>query len=258
MTMPSDWIVPDWPAPAGVRALVTTRSGGVSPPPWGATPQKAGGMNLGLGTGDEGDRVLANRARLRSFLPAEPMWLRQVHGARVIDADVPHVEPPPADASVALAPAVACAVMIADCLPVLLADARGRAVGAAHAGWRGLAAGVVQNAVNRLRRRLEDPAADIIAWLGPAIGPQRFEVGPDVLAAMQASLPQAADAFVATGDSKYHADLFALARQALGQANVDRVSGGGVCTASNAERFYSYRRDGTTGRHAAVVWCSID
>jgi polyphenol oxidase len=258
MTMPSDWIVPDWPAPAGVRALVTTRSGGVSPPPWGATPREAGGMNLGLGSGDEGDRVLANRTRLRSFLPAEPMWLRQVHGPRVVDADLPHVEPPPADASVAVAPASVCAVMIADCLPVLLADARGRAVGAAHAGWRGLAGGVVQNAVNRLRLRLEDPAADIIAWLGPAIGPQRFEVGSDVLAAMQASLPLAADAFVPTGDGKYHADLYKLARQALAQAKVDCVSGGGLCTASHPERFYSYRRDGTTGRHAAVVWRSID
>jgi polyphenol oxidase len=258
MTVPSDWIVPDWPAPAGVQALVTTRCGGVSPPPWGATPRDAGGMNVGLGSGDERDRVLANRAVLRACLPAEPAWLRQVHGSHVVDADVRHAEPPQADASVAVAPAAVCAVMVADCLPVLLAEATGRAVGAAHAGWRGLAGGVLQNAVVRLRLRLQDPAADILAWLGPAIGPQRFEVGPEVRAAMEASLPQAAAAFVPACGDKYYADLFALARQALAQANVVHVSGGGLCTASNPERFYSYRRDGTTGRHVAVVWRSID
>ncbi len=258
MTMPNDWIVPDWPAPVGVRALVTTRCGGVSPPPWGATPRDAGGMNVGLGSGDERDRVLANRALLRGWLPAEPAWLRQVHGCLVVDADVLHAEPPQADASVAVATEAVCAVMIADCLPVLLAEARGRAVAAVHAGWRGLASGVVQNAVARLRLRLQDPAAEMIAWLGPAIGPQRFEVGPEVLAAMQTSLPQAAAAFVPTAGGKYCADLFALARQALTQANVVKVSGGGWCTASNPERFYSFRRDGTTGRHVAVVWRSID
>lgn len=258
MTPPSDWIVPAWPAPAGVHALVTTRSGGVSPPPWGATPRDPGGMNVGLGSGDERDRVLANRARLRACLPAEPVWLRQVHGPVVIDADTPHVEPPQADASVALAPATVCAVMIADCLPVLLADASGRAIAAAHAGWRGLAAGVIQATVGRMRQRLRDPSARLLAWLGPAIGPRRFEVGADVLIAMQASLPRAADAFVAISDAKYYADLFALASQALAQAGVNDVSGGGLCTASDPERFYSFRRDGTTGRHVAVIWRGVD
>lgn len=256
MNMPFDWIVPDWPVPAGVRAVVTTRAGGSSPPPWGATPIDAGGMNLGLGSGDERDRVLVNRQRLRGYLPAEPLWLRQVHGVQVVDADRLHAEAPAADASVAVASNAVCAVMVADCLPVLLADIRGRAVGAAHAGWRGLAGGVLQATVAHLRQRLDDPQAEIVAWLGPAIGPQRFEVGADVLAAMRTSLPCAATAFVPGPDDKYFADLFSLARQALLMANVSQVSGGGLCTASDPARFYSYRRDGVTGRHAALVWRS--
>ncbi len=215
-------------------------------------------MNVGLGSGDERDRVLVNRARLRTLLPSEPVWLRQVHGASVVDADRQYAEPPQADASVAVAPAAVCAVMIADCLPVLLAEVNGRAVAAVHAGWRGLASGVLQATIARMRARLQDPAAQIVAWLGPAIGPQRFEVGAEVLAAMHASLPQAPTTFKPTGGGKYVADLFALARQALAQANVTRVSGGGVCTASDADRFFSFRRDGTTGRHVALVWRATD
>lgn len=251
-----DAIAPDWPAPDGVHAFVTTRAGGVSPPPWGAAPDRAGGMNLGLGSGDERDRVLANRAQLHAHLPAEPVWLRQVHGATVIDADAARGSDvaPEADASVALTPRTVCAVMVADCLPVLLADTRGRAVGAAHAGWRGLAGGVLQAAVARMRARLQSPAAEFVAWLGPAIGPTRFEVGPEVLAAMQARLPEAAQAFRPHGDGKFLADLYALARQALAQVGVTRVSGGHWCTASDARHFYSYRRDGVTGRHAALIW----
>lgn len=250
-----DWLVPQWPAPPGVHALFTTRAGGVSPPPWGAGPARVGGMNLGLGSGDQPGRVLANRARLALALPGQPAWLTQVHGAVVVDADAAHDATPTADASTARAAGVVCAVLVADCLPVLLADAQGRGVAAAHAGWRGLAAGVLQATVTRLRQRLDDPAAEVVAWIGPAIGPARFEVGAEVREAMHAQLPQAGCAFVATGaPGKFLADLPQLARQALAQAGVTQVTGGQWCTASDADRFFSYRRDGQTGRHAALVW----
>jgi len=259
-SIPSDWIVPDWPAPAGIRAVVTTRVGGVSPPPWGAAPDSGGGMNLGFGSTDEPDRVRTNRERLGALLPAEPFWLKQVHGAVVVDADSGGDSLPAADASTAIGTDVVCAVLVADCLPVLLADAQGRAVAAAHAGWRGLAAGVLQETVARLRQRIEahhgDTQPQILAWLGPGIGPQRFEVGAEVLAAMQVRLPLAAAAFQPAPGAKYRADLYALATQALAQCGVSNVSGGGLCTASDPRRFFSYRRDGITGRHAALIWRS--
>ncbi|MDZ7653372.1 MAG: peptidoglycan editing factor PgeF [Burkholderiaceae bacterium] len=259
---PSDWIVPDWPAPAGVRAVMTTRSGGVSAPPWGAAPALGGGMNLGLNSGDEPASVHANRARLPALLPAlpqrAPAWLTQVHGATVVDAESVTDLAPTADASTAVAAAAVCAVLVADCLPVLLVDAAGQGVAAAHAGWRGLVAGVLQATVTRLRERIGahagDAQSEIIAWLGPAIGPARFEVGPEVLDGMQRSLPEASRAFMPSAPGKHHADLFALARQALAQCGVVRVYGGGICTASDAQRFYSFRRDGPTGRHAALIW----
>ena len=257
-TLPPGWIVPDWPAPPGVHAFVTTRSGGVSPPPWGAAPGSDGGMNLGLGSGDARDNVLANRARLRRLLPAEPVWLQQVHGAAVVDAEgcAALSSPPQADASTALAARTVCAVLVADCLPVLIADRAGRAVAAAHAGWRGLAAGVLQRTVARLRARLGEGAvvAELVAWLGPAIGARRFEVGAEVLDAMQAQLPQAQCAFAPQPGGKYLADLHALARQALAQCGVVQVHGDDSCTFSDAQRFFSYRRDGSTGRHVAVIW----
>lgn len=264
--LPPDWIVPDWPAPVGVRALMTTRSGGLSAPPWGAAPGAGSGMNLGLNSGDTPSTVQANRARLRALLAAvstarlsnEPAWLNQVHGAAVVDAEAVAGTSPTADASTALAADAACAVLVADCLPVLFADVAGRGVAAAHAGWRGLAAGVLQATVTRLRQRIAastgDLQAEVIAWLGPAIGPSRFEVGPEVLLAMQQRLPHAAHAFTPSAGGKHHADLFALARQALAQCGVERVFGGGLCTASDAQRFYSFRRDGPTGRHAALIW----
>jgi YfiH family protein len=261
-----DWIVPDWPAPIGVRALMTTRRGGVSAPPWGAAPAVGGGMNLGLNSGDAAANVQANRARLHALvptvlsapLPSKPAWLTQVHGTAVVDAEVVGGTVPTADASTALAADAVCAVLVADCLPVLFADAAGRGVAAAHAGWRGLAAGVLQATVTRLRQRIAASSGDaqttIIAWLGPAIGPSRFEVGPEVLLAMQQDLPLAARAFTTSAGGKYHADLYALARQALAQCGVEAVYGGGLCTASDAQRFYSFRRDGPTGRHAALIW----
>jgi YfiH family protein len=254
---PSDWIVPDWPAPAHVRAVITTRSGGVSRGPWGGPPDGGGGMNLGVASGDDPQAVRANRERLRALLPGEPRWLSQVHGATVVDADA---APPEAhaDGAVSVSEAVVCAVTVADCLPVLLTDRLGRGVAVAHAGWRGLAAGVIERAVARLVARLrercgaEPPA--LLAYLGPAIGAKHFEVGPDVLHAMRAALPGADAAFARCGDGRYLADLPALARQALARSGVVEVFGGGDCTYADARRFYSYRRDRVTGRHAALIW----
>jgi YfiH family protein len=247
------WLVPDWPAPRGVRALITTRAGGVSRGPWGVPPLGEGGMNLGAGCGDDPAAVAANRRRLRALLPAEPRWLAQHHGARVVDAESVDA-PPAADASTALAHDVVCAVLVADCMPVLLADALGRGVAAAHAGWRGLAAGVLQATARALRERLADPTAELIAYLGPAIGPESFEVGPEVRDAMCASLADAPAAFRPLGGGKYLADLFALGRQALAQCGVERVYGGSQDTYTQPQRFYSFRRDRVTGRHAALIW----
>ena len=247
----TDWIRPDWPVAPGVQAIITTRAGGSSTGAYGAP--NCDGMNLGLGSGDDISIVAANRARLRELLPSEPRWLRQVHGARVVDAATVDgiVE---ADAALTDQPGTVAVVMVADCMPVLLADERGRCVGVAHAGWRGLAAGILQATVLAMRERLREPDARLIAYLGPAIGPDHFEVGGDVLQAMTAGLQGAAAAFVPSGAGKYRADLFALGRMALAAAGVDAVVGGGVCTYCDPDRFYSHRRDRVTGRHAALVW----
>lgn len=247
-----DWIRPQWPAHRRVRALITTRSGGVSTGAWGVPSSGAGGLNLGLLSGDAAEAVRANRERLRRLLPSEPRWLKQVHGPRVVRAD--DVEAPvEADAAFTTTPGVVAAVLVADCMPVLLADADGRCVGVAHAGWRGVAGGVIQATVRAMRSALGHDDAVLVAYLGPAIGPAHFEVGTEVLDAMEEALPDAASAFVRRGD-RYLADLFALGRQALQQVGVTRVYGGGDCTYSDPERFYSYRRDQVTGRHAALVW----
>lgn len=245
------WIVPDWPAPRHVRALITTRAGGMSGGPFGA--EGGGGLNLGLRSGDAIETVRANRERLTAALPAEPRWLRQVHGADVADIDATG-EPPAADAAITVQRGRVCVVSIADCMPVFFADAEGRAVGVAHAGWRGLASGVLQNTATLLRERLGDADAELLAYLGPAIGPAHFEVGTEVLEAMRERLPQAAKAFWPLTPGKHLCDLFAVARQALSQVAVHRVFGGSDCTYSDAVRFYSYRRDKVTGRHAAVIW----
>ncbi|HEU0199105.1 MAG TPA: peptidoglycan editing factor PgeF, partial [Burkholderiaceae bacterium] len=249
-----DWIVPAWDAPPNVGALVTTRAGGVSIGPWGDAAGK-GGLNVGLSAGDERAAVETNRARLARHLPAPPRWLAQEHGAMVADAEAVGGDGAKtvADAATSITPSVVCAVQIADCLPVLLADTDGTVVGAAHAGWRGLAAGVIQNTVRTMRARTHG-AARIVAYLGPAIGPRHFEVGPEVLAAMRVSLRDAEHAFVPASAGKFHADLFALAKMALRQVGVEQVAGGGDCTFSDTARFYSYRRDGVTGRQAALVW----
>jgi len=237
-----DWIVPDWPAPANVHALITTRIGGVSQ---GAFA----GCNLGETVGDDPRAVAENRALLRRLLPGEPRWMKQVHGTRVLDAaDASDAQP--ADAAFSRRAGTVCAVQIADCLPVLLCDRAGSAVALAHAGWRGLSAGVVELAVERMR--LAPP--ELIAYLGPAIGPGAFEVGDEVREAFVRVDPRAEQAFVRHRADKWLADLFTLARQRLARAGVQAVYGGGLCTVSDPRRFYSYRRDRTTGRMAAVIW----
>lgn len=248
---PIEWIRPDWPAPARVRALITTRAGGVSRGPYGAPT--GGGLNLGLGSGDAVPAVESNRASLSALLPAVPRWLRQMHGAGVVDAETVTgvVE---ADAAVTDQPDTVAAVLVADCMPVLLTDRAGRAVGVVHAGWRGLAAGVIQAAVRALRQKLAAPDAELLAFLGPAIGPDHFEVGSEVLHAMKRSLPGAAAAFVPVGADKHRADLFVLGKMALAEARVEAVYGGGICTYCDGRRFYSHRRDRVTGRQAALIW----
>ena len=247
---------PDWPdAPATIGALATTRLGGASRGPYD-DGRGGGGFNLGLHCGDDAQAVQANRARLQALLPGRPAWIAQVHGAAVVDAaDVAPGGPAlTGDASIAGAPGLVCAILTADCLPVLFADLEGKVVGAAHAGWRGLAGGVLGATVAAMRAA---GAGEITAWLGPAIGPQAFEVGPDVKAAFEAALAQeAAAAFrpYPGRPGKYLADMNALARRMLARDGVVRVHGGGRCTATEADTFYSYRRDGVTGRQASLIW----
>jgi len=234
-------IRPDWPAPARVRACMTTRMGGVSRAPWAS-------FNLGDHVGDDPAHVAANRAHLHAMLPAEPAWLTQVHGTRV--AELGRDTDFRADACVARAAGQVCAVLTADCLPVLFCDRAGRVVAAAHAGWRGLAAGVLEATVSAMRV----PPGEILAWMGAAIGPQAFEVGDEVRAAFVAQHAAAASAFVAHAPGKWLADIYALARLRLGAVGVHAVHGGGRCTFGEADAFFSYRRDGVTGRMAALVW----
>ena len=254
---------PDWPdLPDSVAALSTLRAGGVSPVPYHALTAGGavdGGLNLGVHVGDQIDYVRQNRHLLGGVLPGRPAWLTQVHGTAVIDAGAARHGVPEADASFATARGAVCVVMTADCLPVLFSDVDGNVVAAAHAGWRGLANGVLQRTVAAMRGA---GAAEIVAWLGPAIGPQQFEVGADVLAAFQQVLPgplaaaQVAAAFVPLADrpGKYLADIYALARLMLLHDGISRVAGGDYCTVSEPGRFYSYRRDGITGRQASLIW----
>jgi polyphenol oxidase len=238
-------IVPEWPAPASIRAFVTTRRGGVSVGPYDS-------LNIGRATEDNAAAVAENRARLRALLPAEPRWLRQVHGSEVVRADDVG-EPPAADGALSVTPGVVCAILVADCLPVLFTNRSGSIVAAAHAGWRGLAAGVLDRTVQLMIEAGTQPA-DVLAYLGPGIGPSAFEVGSDVFEAYTVRDPAAAAAFRPHGNGKWLADLFMLARFALQRAGVRAVYGGGLCTYSDPARFYSYRRDRTTGRMAALIW----
>jgi YfiH family protein len=240
-----DWIVPDWPAPGNVRAVITTRAGGVSTGPYSS-------FNLGRTTGDDEAAVKENRDRLRSLLPADPRWLRQVHGATVVEAESVR-DAPQADAATARESGTVCSIMIADCLPVLFTDAQGSIVAAAHAGWRGLAAGILDNTIAAMAARGAN-ARDLVAYIGPGIGPAAFEVGEDVYEAYTSRDAGAAAAFRADGRGKWLADLPLLARRALERCGVTRVYGADLCTYSDARRFYSYRRDRVTGRMGAFIW----
>ena len=244
--MPIELVEPDWQVPGHVRALTSTREGGTSKGEFSS-------LNLGDHVGDEPARVAANRARLREQLklPAEPTWLTQVHGCDVVAAgDTGAGGSCAADASVAFLPGRVCAVMTADCLPVLCCDDEGRVVAAAHAGWRGLLKGVLEATV----QQMQCPPERLNAWLGPAIGPTAFEVGDEVRGAFCAHSEQAEEAFVAGDGGRWLADLYALARRRLAVAGVHRISGGDHCTFSDRERFFSYRRDGRTGRMVSLIW----
>lgn len=238
------FILPDWPATKNIRAAVTIRTGGVSQSPYAT-------FNLATHVGDDPALVRDNRARLRAVLalPAEPLWLKQVHGITVVDAAQGGVEPE-ADGAFAARSGVVCAVLTADCLPILLCNRPGTKVAALHAGWRGLAGGVIEAGV----RALNVSGKELLAWLGPAIGPEKFEVGVEVRDIFMQHDPQAASAFRATRDGKYLADIYQLARQRFQKMGVTAVYGGGLCTVTDAVRFYSFRRDGVTGRMAALIW----
>lgn len=242
MSLPEHLIIPDWPAPINVKSLQTTRGGGISSPPYDS-------LNLGDHVGDAPLAVERNRILLNRLLPSEPVWLEQVHGIRVANADMASCLPQ-ADACIARHRAAVCVVMTADCLPVLLCDTQGSVVGAAHAGWKGLAAGVIEATV----QAMDVAPENIMVWLGPAISQNEFEVGDEVRAAFVAIQPQAASAFIPGRNGKWFADLCALARLRLNALGITAIYGGGYCTYRERERFFSYRRDGATGRMGTFIW----
>lgn len=258
-------VSPEWTpdAPERIGAFFTCRTGGVSSGPWGG-PEGIMGFNLADHTGDNRSCVRMNRSILAQMLPSEPKWLRQVHGTEIVCADgIDPASPPEADASWTKTPGVVCCVMTADCLPVLLADKRGRIAAAVHAGWRSLAGGIIQKTVETLCAEVPGLApADLRAWFGPRIGEADFEVGPDVLEAMKAHLPEAEAAFRPAAaesetEGKLLCSLAALARQALALSGVpaENAADCALSTYAEPQRFYSFRRDGEkSGRHAAVIW----
>ena len=242
----SAWLEADWPAPAGVRALTTTRHGlGVSRPPFDA-------FNLGTRCGDDPAAVTENRRQLDAALrlPSPPRWLRQVHGIAVVPE--PGFDEPEADAAVTAEAGVVLAILTADCLPVVFAARDRREIAAAHAGWRGLANGVLETTLAAMRT----PAREVIAWLGPAAGPQAYEIGEEVYDAFASRDPRALPAFVATRRGHWRVDLFALARLRLVDAGLTAaaIHGGGLCTISDPQRFFSHRRDQRGGRIATLAW----
>jgi hypothetical protein len=240
MSRAGSGFAPEWPAPPNVRAWVTERG----------SAARYGHLNLATHVGDDAHAVAANRARLRVELelPAEPVWLTQVHGARVLDLDSEAVVP--ADGSVTARAGVVCAVLTADCLPVVLCDRGGSRVGVAHAGWRGLLAGVLPAAV----RALGVSAGEVVAWLGPAIGPAAYEVGADVREPFVAQRAAAARSFAPNARGRWQADLYGLARDSLAAAGVRAIHGGELCTYTDAARFFSHRREAPCGRMATLVW----
>ncbi|SNR71826.1 conserved hypothetical protein [Methylobacillus rhizosphaerae] len=243
MLSEQDVIIPDWPAPSNVRALQTTRHGGISQSPYDS-------LNLGMHVNDIGVNVAANRQRLNQWVPTEPVWLNQVHGIAVVDASVASCVPD-ADAAYAETRHTVCAVMTADCLPVLVCDKAGTIVAAVHAGWRSLLDGVIETTVAAMAR----PGEELLAWLGPAIGPDAFEVGDEVRSAFMAHDARAEQAFRSSSAAgKWLGDIFMLGRQRLESVGVNAVYGGGICTYQDAERFFSFRRDDVTGRMASLIW----
>lgn len=238
---PADWLRPDWPAPASVRACVTTRAGGVSPPPFDS-------FNLGDHVEDDPAAVASNRQRLENLIGSRPAWMSQVHSALAVRAEPQTV--PQADANWTDQPGIACCVLTADCLPVLFCDRAGTRVAAAHAGWRGLASGILEATVTAMNVA----PSELLVWLGPAIGPDAFEVGAEVREAFVAVHAQAAEAFRPSANpGRFMADIYRLARIRLAALGVHNVHGGGYCTVSDP-RFYSYRRTPRTGRFASLIW----
>lgn len=243
------WLPADWPAPAHIKAGCTLRNGGHSGAPYTS-------FNLAMHVGDDPAAVSHNRQQLHNqlHLPAAPVWLNQVHGNVIVRADAPGtISPVNADGSWSDTPGIVCAVLVADCLPLLLFQPDRCAVAAVHVGWRGLLAGIIESAVAAL-----GPASTLLAWLGPAIGPDAFEVGDDVYAACRRHSRQTATAFKASRPNHWHANLPLLIRQRLAEQGVQQQYGGTHCTYSEPDRFYSYRRDGITGRQAALIWMTGD
>jgi len=242
MSILENCIVPDWPAPKNVRALQTTRKGGVSVSPYES-------FNLGDHVGDKSHAVARNRQMLASIIPSKPVWLQQVHGNVVVNAGSTGCLPE-ADAEIARHRGAVCVVMTADCLPVLLCDEDGTVVGAVHAGWKGLTAGVIESTVRKM-----DIATDkVMAWLGPAISQRAFEVGAEVRDVFVAQHAQASEAFLPSANGKWMADIYLLAHQRLHGLGIKRVYGGEYCTYREAERFFSYRREKLTGRMGTFIW----
>ena len=237
-----NYIIPDWPAPKNVRTLQTTREGGVSVAPYDQ-------FNLGDHVGDNAQSVARNRQQLASIMPSEPVWLQQVHGTVVVDAGSSGCLPQ-ADSAVSHHRRAVCVVMTADCLPILLCDEAGTVVGAAHAGWKGLAAGVIEATVTAMNIAPQK----LMAWLGPAISQRAFEVGDEVRNIFVAQHAQACEAFLPGANGKWLADIYLLAHQRLHTLGITRVYGGEYCTYSDSSRFFSYRRDGVTGRMGSFIW----
>lgn len=244
MSIPEEWLRPEWSAPGNVRAFVTTRAGGVSEGEYAS-------MNLGYSSGDAPENVARNRAIVRAALPSDPNYLRQVHGTGIANLDHPAGSGTvTADGAVTARTSSVATVLTADCMPLLLADRRGRRVGAVHAGWRGMAAGVIESAV----RAMEVEPLDVIAWMGPTIGPEAFEVGPEVREAFVSREGEAAAHFRSHRPDKFMADLYGLAQLRLRRCGVREIHGGGFCTFREPGRFFSYRRAPRSGRMGAFIW----
>jgi polyphenol oxidase len=242
-TLHTTFQTPDWPAPSNVKALQTTRLGGLSMAPYHS-------LNLGDHVGDNPITVAQNRQLLADVLPGEPVWLNQVHGTRVVDASLSRCLEN-ADASYSRHAKVVCVTMTADCLPVLLCDQTGTIVAAVHAGWRSLCDGVLEETI----RAMEVPTNRLMAWMGPAIGPNAFEVGPEVKAQFMAHDAGAKAAFKPSKNAdKWLGNLFLIAQQRLNAMGVHRIYGGGQCTYTNGDHYFSFRRDGVTGRMASLIW----